>query len=142
MSSSSGLVPEAEASARLGAGVSFFDFDHFNYIVALKRAYSDISFKDLTTGFNHHYYKKTSEAELEMIFEDTQSAAQGKKSFIATSQMVAPFHFWPEQGFDETEMHKLFILASFRHAYEISMKMVKAGGGYVIDDTLDHMKLM
>ncbi|KAL9035286.1 MAG: hypothetical protein Q9180_004942 [Flavoplaca navasiana] len=79
MSSSSGFVPEAEASARLGASISFFDFDHFNYIVALKRAYSDISFKDLTTGSNHHYNRKTFEAELKMIFEETKRAAQGQK---------------------------------------------------------------
>ena len=73
-----GLVPQAGASARFGAGFPFFDFDQFNYIVGLKRAYSDISYQDLVKSFNRRYNRKASWQELRLWFDKQEAAAKGE----------------------------------------------------------------
>ncbi|KAI4262138.1 MAG: hypothetical protein L6R42_002677 [Xanthoria sp. 1 TBL-2021] len=87
--------------ARFGIREPFFDFDQMNYIVGLKRAFSEISFEDLTATFNYRYRNTITVRELKFWFREMERASQGKN-----------------------DMDKLFFLANFRHAYEVAMKLI------------------
>ncbi|KAI4261928.1 MAG: hypothetical protein L6R42_002889 [Xanthoria sp. 1 TBL-2021] len=121
--------------ARFGIREPFFDFDQMNYIVGLKRAFSDISFQDLTASFNYRYRNTVTVRELTFWFNDMERASQGEDRFNQRPELTEPFHFWPVDGFRKNDMDKLFFLATFRQAYEISWKLMKKPLTLDIDDT-------
>ncbi|KAL8848321.1 MAG: hypothetical protein Q9221_006624 [Calogaya cf. arnoldii] len=118
-------IPSEGASARLGAALPFFNANQFNYNVGLKRACNDTTFQDLMTSFNFRYTRTTTVGELEHWFNDMEKAANGTDAFNQRPELTAPFDFWPAGGFRDNEMDKLFILATFRQAYEVSMELAK-----------------
>ncbi|KAL8672636.1 MAG: hypothetical protein Q9168_002912 [Polycauliona sp. 1 TL-2023] len=118
-------MPTGGAGERFTEGLHFFDLDQFNYIVGLKRVYPEISFEDLTTSFNERYRRHAADDEIENYFTETEKAANGEYDPTKRAEFIKICKFWPEKGFGKTDFHKLFILATFREAYEASIKLVK-----------------
>ncbi|KAL8756595.1 MAG: hypothetical protein Q9199_002824 [Rusavskia elegans] len=119
-------IPSDEAGDRLRLNLPFFDCDQFNYIVALKRADGGLSFQDLTTSFNARYKRGTNTDELEGFFKEAERAARGEQMLTPKPEHVDIIKFWPVDGFRPDETHKLFILATFREAYE-AYNMIENG---------------
>ncbi|KAL8800184.1 MAG: hypothetical protein Q9182_005342 [Xanthomendoza sp. 2 TL-2023] len=117
-------------------GFPIFDAEQLNYLVALSRAYDDISPNDLAWSFNRRYQRETNPLEFENLIEDAERSieqlAAGSEIAAAGTfshpDVRAAVTFWPKDGFREDENHKLFILAAYRHAYDLTCAKLEEEG--------------
>ncbi|KAL8812340.1 MAG: hypothetical protein Q9200_001107 [Gallowayella weberi] len=129
------VTPKTERDQNLRLGFPIFDAEQLNYFVSLRRTYS-ISLKDLSATFNHRYQRETKEEEIENLIEEAERSAvqlrEGNEiaavSIFSHPAVRAAIDFWPRDGFEEDENHKLFMLACYRHAFDLTCKKLEEEG--------------
>ncbi|KAL8676416.1 MAG: hypothetical protein Q9186_007053 [Xanthomendoza sp. 1 TL-2023] len=120
-------VPSGQTALRMTFSSPIVDFDQMNYVVALHRAYPDISIEDLRNSSNSRYTRQSDVGELINVLKEAERISEGGPGFFPFNAraMTEPCRFWPHDGFKEDELDKLYMLVAFRQAYEVSARVLK-----------------